>query len=182
MGIQRNSVKLQWTDGSSHGQPINSYTIIGRTNWNSTWINITHGVVAHEIDRYTGRREAEIYNSLTPWSIYEFRVAAWNTLGMGPPSAPSPRHSTPPDRPYIAPRHIRGGGGKKGDLTIVWDALRPEEQNGPGIHYKIFYKRQDQVDFETQLLKEYGNTPKAVVNLNNLEYYYTPYVVKVQVS
>ena len=74
-----------------------------------------------EIDRYTGRKEAIIESSLSPWSIYEFRVAAGNELGYGIPSAPSPQYNTPPDRPYRAPFKIGGGGGKIGDLTIAWE-------------------------------------------------------------
>ncbi|XP_025829331.1 contactin-like [Agrilus planipennis] len=178
--IKKTSVILRWTDSASHGRPILSYTVSGRTNWNSTWVNLTHGVYAKKIDRYTGRKEAVIENVLTPWSVYEFRVNAWNQLGMGPPSAPSPRHSTPPDRPYIAPKNVGGGGGKIGDLTITWTPLRMDEQNGPGIHYKIFWKRKDdEVEFQTLLLKELGNVGRAVVNIDS-NYYYSQYIVKVQ--
>lgn len=180
IGIQRTSVTLQWTDGAAHGRPVFAYTISGRTNWNSTWVNITQGVQATEIDRYTGRKEAIIDNILTPWSVYEFRVNAWNELGMGPPSAPSPRFSTPSDRPYIPPDNIGGGGGKIGDLTITWTPLLPQEQNGPGIHYKVFWKRKEyETEFQSLLLKEFGNTGKGVVFIS-LDYYFTEYIVKVQ--
>lgn len=172
---------LQWTDGASHGRPILAYTISGRTNWNSTWVNITHGVQATEIDRYAGRKEAIVENILTPWSTYEFRVNAWNELGMGPVSAPSPQHLTPPNRPFIPPDNINGGGGKIGDLTITWTPLLPQEQNGPGIHYKVFWKHKEhETEFQTLLLKEFGNTGKAVVFIS-IDYYYTEYIVKVQV-
>lgn len=106
--IQKKSATLQWTDGASHGSPIRYYSISGRTNWNQTWVNISHYVRATEIDRNTGRKESIIENVLTPFSVYEFRVSAWNDLGIGPPSQPSPKHSTPPERPYIAPRNVGG--------------------------------------------------------------------------
>lgn len=84
----------------------------------STYIS---DIEPREIDRYTGRKEAVIESSLSPWSIYEFRVAAGNELGYGVASAPSPQYNTPPDRPYRAPFKIGGGGGKIGDLTITWE-------------------------------------------------------------
>ncbi|XP_072402624.1 contactin [Diabrotica undecimpunctata] len=180
LNIQKTSVTLQWTDGATHGSPIYSYTISGRTNWNHTWVNITHQIRATEIDRYTGRKEITIDNILTPWCVYEFRVAAWNSLGMGEPSQHSPRHATPPDVPYIFPRNIGGGGGKIGDLTIRWEPLRSDEQHSPGIHYKIFWKRKDgEVEFKSRKLEELGNIGEAVVNIDN-KYYYTEYIVKVQ--
>lgn len=178
--IQKTSATLQWTDGAHHGSQILFYTISGRTNWNRTWVNISHNVQATEIDRYTGRKEATIENILTPWSVYEFRVSAWNELGMGAPSQPSPKHSTPSERPFMAPRNIGGGGGKIGDLTITWDPLKPDEQNGPGIYYKIFWKRKEfETEFQSQSLKEFGNTGMAVVHIQQ-EFFYTEYIVKVQ--
>lgn len=182
IGIQKTSVTLQWIDGAPHGRRVSTYTLSGRTNWNDTWLNIAHGLRPTEIDRYTGRKEVTVENVLTPWATYEFRVAAWNELGMGLPSAPSPRHSTAPDKPFIPPHNVGGGGGKIGDLTITWTPLRSEEQNGPGVYYKIFWKRKDQeIEFKTLLLKEFGNVGMAVVHIEK-DYFYTQYVVKVQVG
>ncbi|KAJ8951441.1 hypothetical protein NQ318_006870 [Aromia moschata] len=151
MNIQKNSVTLQWTDGAHHGSPIHSYTIGGRTNWNNTWVNITHGVRATEIDRYTGRKEAIIDNVLVPWAVYEFRVAAWNNHGIGVFSAPSPRHSTPPERPFIAPYNVG-----------------------------VFWRRKDgEPEFQSSSLKELGNVGMVVVHILQ-EFFYTQYIVKVQ--
>lgn len=72
------------------------------------------------MDRYTGRKEAAVEKSLTPYSVYDFRVQAINILGVGTPSPPSPRHNTLNDHPYNAPSNIGGGGGKIGDLVITW--------------------------------------------------------------
>lgn len=47
-------------------------------------------------------------------------MVAGNDIGFGDESLPSPQVNTPADRPYKAPSNITGGGGKIGDLTIVW--------------------------------------------------------------
>jgi len=47
-------------------------------------------------------------------------MAAGNDIGFGEMSLPSPQVNTPADKPYKAPTNITGGGGKIGDLTIVW--------------------------------------------------------------
>lgn len=180
--IDKASATVEWTDGTDHGHPILGYMISGRTNWNSTWVNIKDipAIQVRTIDRYTNRKQGIIENILTPWSFYEFRIAAWNELGMGPFSAKSPRHLTPSDKPFIAPYNVGGGGGKIGDLTITWTPLRPDEQNANGIYYKVFWKRKDEeVEFQTLALKEYGNVGKAVVHID-LKYFYTEYIVKVQ--
>lgn len=77
-------------------------------------------IIPKEVDRYNGRKEAFLENVLQPWSKYEFRMIAGNDLGFGEISLPSPQVNTPADRPYKAPKNITGGGGKIGDLTIVW--------------------------------------------------------------
>ena len=41
-----------------------------------------------------GNAEEATVVDLIPWTEYEFRVRATNTLGMGPPSIPSPKVTT----------------------------------------------------------------------------------------
>lgn len=47
-------------------------------------------------------------------------MIAGNDIGFGEVSVSSPQVNTPADRPYKAPEYITGGGGKIGDLSIVW--------------------------------------------------------------
>lgn len=155
------------------------YNILGRTNWNKTWVNVSEDVPAHEIDRYTGRKQAEV-TGLTPWSGYEFSVCAVNDLGIGQPSAPSPLYNTHTDKPYKAPQKVNGGGGKIGDLTMTWKPLMPQEQNAHGIHYKIFWRlHAKDTEWASDILKDNGNVGIAVVHVPQ-ENYYTRYDVKVQ--
>ncbi|XP_026687837.1 contactin-like, partial [Diaphorina citri] len=177
--VHKTSATIQWTDGATNGRPITHYKIIARTNWNSTWFNVSEHVIGKEVDRYTGRKEASIENVLVPWSTYEFKVIAGNELGYGEPSSPSPQYNTPADKPYQAPSRIGGGGGKIGDLSISWEPLPREKQNAPNIYYKIFWRKKNDTEFQSETLKEYGNVGIAVVRIPS-EFYYTEYEVKVQ--
>ncbi|KAG8272856.1 Contactin-3 [Homalodisca vitripennis] len=180
--VSRYSATVQWTDGATNGRPIVSYIISGRTSWNKTWVNISDNVVAKEVNRYTGRKEALLDNILRPWSTYEFRVAAANVLGYGFPSAPSPMYNTPPDKPHRAPSNVGGGGGKIGDLTIAWTPLPPEDQAGPGVYYKVFWRRSEHdSEFQSLELKDLGNIGVTVVRIQQ-DFYYTKYDVKVQIN
>uniref|UniRef100_A0A1I8QBD3 Contactin n=1 Tax=Stomoxys calcitrans TaxID=35570 RepID=A0A1I8QBD3_STOCA len=176
--IGKTKALIEWVDGANNGRQIRYYNILGRTNWNRTWVNVSTHVQAREVDRYTGRQQAEVTN-LTPWSSYEFSVAAVNDLGIGTPSAPSPIYSTHEDKPYIAPRNVGGGGGKIGDLTIKWDPLLHEEQHSHGIHYKVFWRLKGKYEWASEIINRLDHIGMAVVNipLNN---YYTEYEVKVQ--
>ena len=82
----------------------------------------------------------ELLNKLSPFASYQFRIAAYNALGLGEFSDASPYYNTLPDRPTRAPRNIRGGGGRTGDLTIVWDPLPRQEQNSNGVYYRVYYR------------------------------------------
>ncbi|XP_063704991.1 contactin-like [Culicoides brevitarsis] len=182
--INKRDAIIEWVDGGNNGRPITHYNVLGRTNWNKTWTNVSEMIEDRNVerpDRFTDRRRATVLN-LTPWSSYEFAVCAVNDLGIGAPSEPSPSYSTKPDKPDIAPRNVGGGGGKIGDLVITWDPLRPEEQNAKGIKYKYFYRKHGKKG-ETEWasdIKE-GNVGQAVVHFDNKEtIYYTKFDVKVQ--
>lgn len=136
-------------------------------------------ITAIEMDRYNGRKEAFLENVLNPYTTYEFCVLAFNELGYGPPSTPSPQYSTPSDKPSKSPSNISGGGGKLGDLTITWDPLDPSDQNGPGVYYKIFWRHENDAEYQSLSLKKYGNVGSSVVSIQP-EFYYTKYDVKVQ--
>lgn len=177
--VRKTTAVIEWIDGADNGRRIASYNILGRTNWNRTWVVVAENVEALEVDRYTFRKRSEIQN-LTPWCGYEFSVAAINDLGVGIPSVPSPMFRTQYDVPYIAPHNLGGGGGKIGDLSITWDPLTPMEQHAPGISYKVFFRLHNTLtEFATEVInKSIGNAVVSVPIAN----YFTKYDVKVQAS
>jgi hypothetical protein len=84
--------------------------------------------------------------------------------------------------PYTAPRNITGGGGKSGDLTVKWTPLPGEEQNAPGIHYKIYWRRLEidpERDYQHKVLSDLGNAGLYVIMIPK-QYYYTKYGVILQ--
>ncbi|XP_014603516.1 PREDICTED: contactin [Polistes canadensis] len=180
VNIVKTSATLRWTDGALNGRPILMYTVSARTNWNHTWFNLIENITAVDVDRYNGRKEAFIRNILNPYTTYEFRISAFNELGYGLPSMPSPQYSAPSDKPSKPPSNIGGGGGKIGDLTMTWTPLPPADQNGPGVHYQVFWRRKGhETEFQSLLLRELGNIGICVVQIQH-EYYYTEYEIKVQ--
>lgn len=67
------------------------------------------------------------------------------------------------------------------ELLIFSQPLPPQDQNGPGIYYKIFWRRHNakNIEYQTLELKGFGNTGVAVVPIET-EFFYTEYDVKVQ--
>ena len=41
-----------------------------------------------------GRRQMNLVNKLSPFAAYQFRIAAYNEIGMGEYSEPSPSYNT----------------------------------------------------------------------------------------
>lgn len=180
--IKKTEAVLEWIDGALNGGVILHYNILARTNWNKTWHIVSEITQANEVDRYTGRRSADV-EGLSPYCSYEFAVAAVNNLGTGPQSLPSPSHNTLHDKPYTAPQNVGGGGGKIGDLIITWDTLPPMEQNAPNIHYKVFHRlngKAGESEWAPVVLKKEGNVGKAVIHFEKDNNYYTKYDIKVQ--
>ena len=79
---------------------------------------------------------------LSAFTDYRFRVFATNLYGSGEPSKVAPPCTTQPDIPALAPVGLGGGGGKLGDLRIVWNPLPMESWNGPNLTYRIYVRKE----------------------------------------
>lgn len=163
------------------------YMVEGRTNWNQTWAVLAMNATAKDVDRLTSRKELQMTNTVSPFSTYEFRISAANTLGYGPSSIPSPTFNTRSDRIYLPPANVGGGGGKTGDLTITWKPFVGQQQNASGVYYKVFWRRLAGVDadvteeseYQSQIVKNSRLAGLFVATVDrNRRYYYTPYKVK----
>eukprot|EP00095_Tigriopus_kingsejongensis_P002293 maker-scaffold400_size182785-snap-gene-0.21 protein:Tk02293 transcript:maker-scaffold400_size182785-snap-gene-0.21-mRNA-1 annotation:"PREDICTED: contactin-like" len=188
LSLTSRSGTIVWTDGAIYGRQVQRYRIDGRTLSNMTWLTLADQVAGEEIQhlgaraKIHGRRQVVLRNKLSPFAAYQFRVAGYNDLGLGQFSEPSPSYNTQPDKPLKAPRNVRGGGGKTGDLTILWDPLPKHEQNAPGIYYRLYYRRvgvDEERDFQSKTLKNLGSIGLYVVMIHK-KYFYTTHEVKVQ--
>ena len=187
--MESKSGTVSWTDGAFYGFRPTEYRIEGRTDHNQTWHLLVDRVAGQEIDfqggraRIDGRHQYRLEGLLTPWAAYSFRVAAYNELGLGEWSDPSPQYNTKPGPPDVNVKNIRSDGGKTGDLTIRWDPVPREFQNAPGIYYRIFYKRvgvDKEIDYQQKTLQKAGNIQFFVIRIQR-QYYFTEYEVKIQV-
>ncbi|KAG7456081.1 hypothetical protein MATL_G00247960 [Megalops atlanticus] len=135
------SVKLAWSPGTDNHSPISKYTIQYRDAFSADpeeWKNAT--TIPPNVE---GNAETATVVELIPWTLYEFRVIATNTLGTGLPSASSPQVRTREAVPVVAPSDIGGGGGTSRELTITWTPVQPQYYYGPNFGYIVAFKPHD---------------------------------------
>nr|XP_023671888.1 contactin-1a-like isoform X1 [Paramormyrops kingsleyae] len=136
--IKEKSVKLLWSRGPDNHSPISKYTIQAREASSANpdeWKDVSTWPPNVE-----GNEETVTVVDLIPWTEYEFRVIATNTLGTGDPSSPSPRITTLEAIPVVAPSDIGGGGNISRELVITWTPVKREYYYGPNFGYIIAFK------------------------------------------
>uniref|UniRef100_A0A667WN09 Contactin 1 n=1 Tax=Myripristis murdjan TaxID=586833 RepID=A0A667WN09_9TELE len=137
--ITDKSVRLQWSCGADNHSPISKYTIQYRDSFSKdVWKDATTSPEVIE-----GNVETATVVDLFPWTEYEFRVIATNTLGTGDPSTPSAEVLTLEAVPVVAPSDISGGGGTSRELTITWTPVQPQYYSGPNFGYIVAFKPHD---------------------------------------
>lgn len=137
------SITLQWSRGADNHSPISKYTIQYRDSFSKdVWKTATTSPADIE-----GNEEMATVVDLIPWTEYEFRVTATNTLGTGEPSSPSPKDKTMEALPVVAPWDVGGGGGTSRELTITWMPVQPQYYNGPNFGYIVAFKPKDEYEW-----------------------------------
>ncbi|XP_061678817.1 contactin-1a isoform X4 [Syngnathoides biaculeatus] len=130
------NVTLQWSRGADNHSPISKYTIQYRDGFSrDVWKNAATSPADIE-----GNAETATVVDLVPWTEYEFRVIATNTLGTGTPSVPSLKEKTLASSPVVAPSDVGGGGGTNRELTITWTPVQEQYYYGPYFGYIVAFK------------------------------------------
>uniref|UniRef100_A0A665VT42 Cell adhesion molecule L1-like b n=1 Tax=Echeneis naucrates TaxID=173247 RepID=A0A665VT42_ECHNA len=160
------TVKLKWIPGDDHNSSIIEFIIMyEESQWEpGNW---------KELLRVPGNQNSAILK-LHGHVDYRFRVSGVNDVGTGPPSEPTERYKTPPAAPDRNPENIKIEGHLPHEMDINWEPLLPIEHNGPGLEYKVSYRRQDvEGDWKEHMVKRHSfvvkNTPTFV-----------PYEIKIQ--
>ncbi|XP_056243043.1 contactin-1a-like [Seriola aureovittata] len=144
------SVTLQWSRGADNHNPISKYTVQYRDSFSKdVWKNATTSPADVE-----GNAETATVTDLFPWTEYEFRVIATNTLGTGEPSSPSPKDKTLEAIPVVAPLDVGGGGGISRELTITWTPVQPQYYYGPNFGYIVAFKPQDEYQWRRVIVAD----------------------------
>ncbi|XP_041819085.1 neural cell adhesion molecule L1-like protein [Chelmon rostratus] len=160
------SVKLKWIPGDDHNSSTTEFIIeYEESQWEpGNW---------KELLRVPGNHNQAVLK-LHGHVDYRFRVSAVNTVGRGPSSEPTQRYKTPAAAPDRNPENIKIEGHLPHEMDINWEPLLPIEHNGPGLEYKVSYRRQDvEEDWKEHTVKRHSfvvkNTPTFV-----------PYEIKIQ--
>ncbi|KAL1021160.1 hypothetical protein UPYG_G00009590 [Umbra pygmaea] len=142
--LRNRSVRLAWVPGDDHNSSITEFIVeYEESQWDpGTW---------RELQRVPGN-QATVLLALQGHLNYQFRIYAVNAIGKGPPSKPTGRYKTDSAVPDKNPENIKIEGHLPHQVDVSWEPLLPVEHNGPGLEYKVSYRRLDTNDTWTEHL------------------------------
>ncbi|XP_051752604.1 neural cell adhesion molecule L1-like protein isoform X11 [Ctenopharyngodon idella] len=154
------SVKVQWIPGDDHNSSITEFVIEFEESQHEPgrW---------REMTKVPGNHHSVLLK-LHGHADYRFRVSAINEVGKGLPSQATERYKTPASAPDKNPENIKIEGHLPHEMDINWEPLSPIEHNGPGLEYKVSYRRQGTgEDWVEHMVKRHlfvvKNTPTFVL-------------------
>ncbi|XP_055957470.1 contactin [Patella vulgata] len=177
------SIDLKWTAGLTHGSAILQYRIEYFNVYDMVWrvyrdnIDITETILTDGPSKY-----GYTVDNLSPGTRYSFRVTAYNIHGYGEPSLPSKFFAIPAAAPADAVQGVGGGGGSVGELRVHWEKLPIGQHGGPGLHYKVYWRKKDNI-YGKWLVSDppVAGEKEVFITIIEYQYYYTEYEVKVGV-
>nr|XP_057941172.1 neural cell adhesion molecule L1-like protein isoform X8 [Doryrhamphus excisus] len=160
------NISLLWEPGSDHNSSVIEFVVeYEESQWEpGKWKEL------HKVPGNQATAELVLHGHLN----YQFRVYAVNAVGPGPPSEPTERYKTPPAAPDRNPENVKIQGHLPHQMDIGWEPLLPVEQNGPGLEYKVSYRKLDVDDTWTEhMVKRHSF---VVRNTST----FIPYEIKIQ--
>ncbi|XP_073326585.1 cell adhesion molecule L1-like a isoform X2 [Pagrus major] len=160
------NVRLSWVPGSDHNSSITEFIVeYEESQWEpGRWKE------QQKVPGNQATAELALHGHLN----YQFRVYAVNAVGPGPPSEPTERYKTPPAAPDRNPENIKIQGHLPHQMDISWEPLLPIEHNGPGLEYKVSYRKLGVEDVWTEhLVKRHSFTVRNTST-------FVPYEIKIQ--
>ncbi|XP_056896786.1 neural cell adhesion molecule L1-like protein isoform X6 [Takifugu flavidus] len=160
------NISLSWVPGSDHNSSVTEFVVeYEESQWEpGRW---------RDFQKVPGNQATAVL-ALQGDLDYKFRVYAVNAVGPGPPSDPTERHKTPPAAPEKNPQSIKIQGHRPHQMDISWEPLLPIEHNGPGLEYKVSYRRLGvEEEWKEHLVKRHSFVVRNVST-------FVPYEVKIQ--
>ncbi|KAM4613831.1 neural cell adhesion molecule L1-like protein isoform 1-T1 [Polymixia lowei] len=160
------SVKLEWIPGDDHNSSTTEFIIeYEESQWEpGNWKELLRVPGNH------GSATLKLHGHVD----YRFRASGVNAVGRGRPSEPTARYKTPPAAPDKNPENIKIEGHLPHEMDINWEPLLPIEHNGPGLEYKVSYRRQDvEEDWQEHMVKRHSFVVKDTPT-------FVPYEIKIQ--
>lgn len=160
------NISLSWTPGADHNSPITEFVVeFEESQWDpGRWKELK------KVPGNLATTDLILHGHLS----YQFRVYAANAVGPGPPSEPTARHKTPPAAPDRNPENIKIQGHLPHQMEISWEPLLPVEHNGPGLEYKVSYRR---LGLDDQWKGHFVKRHSFVVRNTST---FVPYEIKIQ--
>ncbi|MEQ2301099.1 hypothetical protein AMECASPLE_032555, partial [Ameca splendens] len=118
------TVTLTWESGNT--EPVSYYLVQYRSKSPDNGFQEINGVASTHYS----------ISGLSPFSEYEFRVLASNSIGRGPPSS-IVEIRTGEQAPSSPPLHVRARLLSSTTILVEWEP--PEESNGQLQGYRIYY-------------------------------------------
>ncbi|KAM3915225.1 neural cell adhesion molecule L1-like protein isoform 1-T2 [Leptodactylus fuscus] len=160
------SVVLSWTPGDSHNSPISEFII-------QSIKSIVEVGEWEDVARVPGNTTS-VQVQLIPHCTYQFRVIAVNGIGNSPASLVSENYGTPPAAPDNNPHAVFVEANRPDEMTVRWEPLNIEEQNGPGFEYRVSWRLQD---LETEWHHKKVKHPQFIIKNTPA---FVPYEIRVQ--
>ncbi|XP_055860413.1 contactin-like isoform X2 [Biomphalaria glabrata] len=178
--VTNSTVLVRWTENLDNGHPITHYIVEAATYYErDQWTVVIGNLPAVLTIHTTHEKRYVLVSGLLPGCGYRFRVTAVNQIGHSPPSIPSGYVQTLSAPPSLAPLCIGGGDGKVGDLIMTWKPLTPEQQGGPGIGYRLYWRRHGISEEEQWSTADVGDVGRYVT-IVGAENYFLEYDFKIQ--